>query len=50
MVMGGAKHGIQTFDRRQAGNNAILLILVIIAMVDPIPLQPFHRAGYLRPG
>ena len=35
MVVGGAKNGIQRFDRRQAGNNAILLILVIIAMVIP---------------
>lgn len=35
MVVGGAKHGIQVFDRRQAGNNAILLNLVMIAMVIP---------------
>jgi Ca2+:H+ antiporter len=35
MVLGGAKNGVQRFDRRQAGNNAILLILVIIAMVIP---------------
>jgi len=26
MIVGGAKHGVQTFDRRQAGNNSILLI------------------------
>jgi Ca2+:H+ antiporter len=35
MVAGGAKHGTQTFDRRQAGNNSILLILVVVAMVIP---------------
>lgn len=35
MVVGGARHGVQSFDRRQASNNAILLILVIIAMVIP---------------
>jgi Ca2+:H+ antiporter len=35
MVMGGVKNGIQRFDRRQAGNNAILLTLVVIAMVIP---------------
>jgi Ca2+:H+ antiporter len=35
MVMGGVKHGVQRFDRRQAGNNAILLTLVVIAMVIP---------------
>jgi Ca2+:H+ antiporter len=35
MVLGGAKNGEQRFDRRQAGNNAILLTLVVIAMVIP---------------
>ena len=35
MVLGGAKNGIQRFDRRQASNNTILLILVIIALVIP---------------
>lgn len=35
MLYGGFKHGIQTFDRRQAGNNAILLIIVTIALVIP---------------
>lgn len=35
MVVGGVKHGLQTFDRRQAGNHAILLTLVIIALVVP---------------
>lgn len=35
MVLGGAKNGIQRFDRRQAGNNAILLIMVVIALVIP---------------
>ena len=35
MVVGGAKHGVQTFDRRQAGNNSILLILAVVALVIP---------------
>jgi Ca2+:H+ antiporter len=35
MVFGGVKNGIQHFDRRQAGNNAILLILVVIALAIP---------------
>jgi Ca2+:H+ antiporter len=35
MVLGGAKNGIQHFDRRHAGNNSILLILVVIALVIP---------------
>jgi Ca2+:H+ antiporter len=35
MVFGGVKNGVQHFDRRQAGNNAILLILVVIALAIP---------------
>lgn len=35
MVVGGARHGVQRFDRQQAGNNAILLILAIMALVIP---------------
>ncbi len=35
MVLGGAKHGIQRFNRLQAGNNSILLTLVIIAFIIP---------------
>lgn len=35
MVVGGARHGLQTFDRRQTGNHSILLILSILALVIP---------------
>ncbi len=35
MVLGGIKNGTQYFDRRQAGNNAILLALAVIALVIP---------------
>ena len=35
MTMGGVKNGLQRFDRRQAGNHAILLILAVLAMVIP---------------
>lgn len=35
MVVGGVKNGIQTFDRRHASNNSILLILAILALVIP---------------
>jgi len=35
MVVGGIKNGMQHFDRRQAGNNAILLTLVVIAIMIP---------------
>ena len=35
MVVGGLRHGIQTFDRRQASRNAILLVLAVIALTIP---------------
>jgi Ca2+:H+ antiporter len=34
-VAGGTKHGRQTFDRRNAARNAILLILAVLAMLIP---------------
>ena len=35
MVVGGAKNGIQLFDRRQSSNQAVLLALAILALVIP---------------
>lgn len=35
MVFGGIRHGVQSFNREQAGNNAILLALVIVTLVVP---------------
>ncbi len=35
MLLGGAKHGMQYFDRRQAGNQSILLVLAVLALVIP---------------
>jgi Ca2+:H+ antiporter len=35
MVLGGVRHGVQSFDRRQASRSAILLILAIMALVIP---------------
>jgi Ca2+:H+ antiporter len=35
MVLGGARNGVQKFDRRQAGNYAVLLILAVVALVIP---------------
>lgn len=35
MLVGGIKNGIQSFDRKQAGNHAILLILAVMALVIP---------------
>lgn len=35
MVLGGARHGVQRFDKQQAGNNSILLSLTIVALIIP---------------
>jgi Ca2+:H+ antiporter len=35
MVVGGVRNGVQSFNRQQASNNAILLVLAIIALVIP---------------
>lgn len=35
MVVGGMRYGTQYFNRRQAGNNAILLVLAIVALAIP---------------
>jgi Ca2+:H+ antiporter len=35
MVAGGVKNGYQTFDRRQSSNQAILLILAVLALAIP---------------
>jgi Ca2+:H+ antiporter len=35
MVTGGLKNGVQKFDRKQAGNHAILLTLAVFALVIP---------------
>lgn len=35
MVVGGARHGRQTFDRQNASRNAILLVLAVLAMLVP---------------
>jgi Ca2+:H+ antiporter len=35
MVVGGWRYGIQSFERRQASRNAILLVLAVIALLIP---------------
>jgi Ca2+:H+ antiporter len=35
MLVGGLRHGEQRFDRKQASNHAILLVITIIALVIP---------------
>jgi Ca2+:H+ antiporter len=34
-IVGGVKHGHQTFDRRNASRNAILLVLTVLALLIP---------------
>lgn len=43
MAIGGVKHGVQTFDRVQAGRNAILLVLAVLALLIPSLLS--HSIG-----
>jgi Ca2+:H+ antiporter len=43
MAVGGVRFGIQTFDRRNAGRNAILLVLAVTALVIPSLLS--HSIG-----
>lgn len=35
ILLGGMRHGVQKFDRRQSGNHAILLTLAVLALVIP---------------
>lgn len=41
MLFGGLRHGPQTFDRRQASRNSILLVLAVIAMLIPSLLSHY---------
>jgi Ca2+:H+ antiporter len=41
MVVGGVKNGTQTFNRRQAGLNAILLFLAVVALLVPSSLSHY---------
>lgn len=43
MALGGARNGLQTFDRRQSGNHAILLTLAVLALA--IPSMFSHSIG-----
>jgi len=43
MVVGGVRHGQQTFDRQAAGRNSILLVLAVLALLIPSLLS--HSIG-----
>lgn len=41
MVVGGIRHGVQSFERRQASRNAILLVLAVLALLIPSVLSGY---------
>ena len=47
MLLGGLKHGTQKFNRRQASNNSILLVLTILILTIPSLLS--HNIGHVEP-
>jgi Ca2+:H+ antiporter len=46
MLFGGLKHGIQTFNRKQAGNNSVLLVLSVVILMIPSLLS--HYIGNIE--
>lgn len=49
MVVGGIRNGLQSFDRRQASRNAILLVLAVLALLIPSVLSSYiGTPGSLR--
>jgi Ca2+:H+ antiporter len=40
-LLGGLRNGVQSFDRRQASNNAILLVLTVIILIIPSLLSSY---------
>jgi Ca2+:H+ antiporter len=46
MLAGGARHGIQIFDRRKASSDSILLVLAVTAL--SVPSLFSHLAGGIR--
>jgi len=45
-LLGGLRHGVQTFDRKQASNNAIMLVLTVIILLIPSLLS--HYIGNIE--
>lgn len=41
ILLGGLRHGIQSFDRKQASNNAIMLVLSVIILLIPSLLSHY---------
>lgn len=47
MLLGGLRFGTQKFDRKQAGNNSILLVLTVLILLIPSLLS--HNIGHVEP-
>jgi Ca2+:H+ antiporter len=45
-LLGGVKHGTQTFNRRQAGNNSVMLVLTVVILLIPSLLS--HYIGNIE--
>ncbi len=41
ILLGGVRHGVQTFNRKQAGNNAIMLVLTVVILLIPSLLSQY---------
>ncbi|OGO26587.1 MAG: calcium/proton exchanger [Chloroflexi bacterium RBG_16_54_11] len=41
ILLGGLRHGVQKFDRRQASNNAIMLVLTVVILLIPSLLSHY---------
>jgi Ca2+:H+ antiporter len=41
ILLGGVRHGVQTFNRKQAGNNAIMLVLTVVILLIPSLLSHY---------
>ncbi len=46
MLFGGVRHGTQTFNRKQAGNNAVMLVLTVVILLIPSLLS--HYIGNIE--
>jgi Ca2+:H+ antiporter len=48
ILFGGIKHGIQTFNRKQASNNAVMLVLTVVILLIP-SLLSHYIGGIVTP-
>ncbi len=46
ILLGGMRHGVQSFNRKQAGNNAIMLVLTVVILLIPSLLS--HYIGSIE--